>query len=113
MASLVLWTASIRFEDEPHPGLEEYVSTRQIICAWSDRKTILRDEEREARLAEYEKSHDDKALRYAVDAVLTATGEPGCGYHQAELQRILDRAGVQTAPADLHPVGFIDRYGQD
>ncbi len=47
----------VRFEDGPHPGLEEYVGTRQIVCAWGDRRTILRDEEREARLAEYETGH--------------------------------------------------------
>jgi hypothetical protein len=27
------------------------------------------------------------------------------------VQRILDRAGIETAPADLHLVGFIDRHG--
>ena len=72
----------------------------------------MRDEEREARLAEYEKGGEDKALRDAVDAVLTASGEPGSGYDEAELQRILDRAGIETAPAELHPIGFIDRHGR-
>jgi len=103
----------VRFEDGPHPGLEEYVGARQIVCAWGNRKTVLRDEEREARLAEYEKERGgDKALRDAVEAVLDATGEPGCGHDGDELQRILDRAGIETAPADLHPLGFIDRHGR-
>jgi hypothetical protein len=101
----------VRFEDGPHPGLEEYVSTRQIVIAWGERKALLRDEEREQRLAEYEKGRDDKAVRDAVDAVLTATGESGGGYYEFELQRTLDRAGVQTAPADLHPLAFTDRHG--
>ena len=101
----------VRFDDGPHPGLEEYVSTRQIVTTWADRKALLRDEEREQRLAEFEKGREDKALRDAVDAVLAATGEPGSGYHEAELQRILDRAGVEMAPADLHPLAFTDRYG--
>lgn len=43
----------IRFEDGPHPGLEEYVSSRQIVIAWGERRALLRDEEREARLADY------------------------------------------------------------
>jgi hypothetical protein len=103
----------VRFEDGEHPGLEEYVSTRQMLCAWGDRKVVLRDEEREERLAEYEKERgDDKALRDAVQAVLDSTGEPGSGCDEDELQRVLDRAGIDTPPADLHPVGFIDRYGR-
>jgi hypothetical protein len=36
----------IRFEDEPHRGLEEYVRTRQIVVAWVGRHAFLRDEER-------------------------------------------------------------------
>jgi hypothetical protein len=103
----------VRFEDGEHPGLEEYVSTRQMLCTWGDRKIVLRDEEREERLAGYERERgDDKALRDAVQAVLDSTGEPGSGYDEDELQRILDRAGIDTAPADLHPVGFIDRHGR-
>lgn len=101
----------IRFEDGPHPGLEDYASTRQLVTTWTDRKTVLRDEEREHRLAEYEQGGEDKALREAVYAVLGASGEPGCGESEAELQRILDRAGVETAPAALHPLGFVDRRG--
>jgi hypothetical protein len=102
----------VRFEAGEHPGLEEYVSTRQMLCSWGDRKVVLRDEERAQRLAEYEKERgDEKALRDAVDAVLASTGEPGSGYRYAELQRILDRAGVDTAPADLHAVAFVDRHG--
>jgi len=100
-----------RFEDGPHLGLEEYISTRQIVCAWGDRKVVLA-EEREARLADDEKRGEGKARRDAVDAVLAATGEPGSGYEEAELQRIMDRAGIETAPAELHPLGFIDRHGR-
>ena len=28
----------IRFEDDPHPGLEQYVATRQIVVPWGQRK---------------------------------------------------------------------------
>jgi hypothetical protein len=60
----------VRFEDGPHPGLEEYVSTRQVVCGWGDRRAVLRDWQREERLAEYENERgDDKALRDAVEAV--------------------------------------------
>jgi hypothetical protein len=42
-------------------------------------KTVLRDEEREARLAEHKKGSEGKPLGDAVDAVLAATGESGSG----------------------------------
>ncbi len=104
----------IRFEDGPHPGLEEYVSTRQIVISWADRKALLRDEERAALLEEYEKGAGavEKALSDAAEAVLEATGEPGCGMDQGEVQRILDRAGIEKGPTDLHHLAYRDRHGQ-
>jgi hypothetical protein len=30
----------------PHPGLEEYLHSRQFICAWKDAKALIRDEKR-------------------------------------------------------------------
>jgi hypothetical protein len=98
----------IRFEDGPHPGLEEYINTRQIVASCGGRRALLRDEERAGRLAEYESDRHDRALADAVDAVLAATGEPGMGADESELQRILDRAGVHTPPsrrqARQHPL---------
>src|SRR5438270_624981 len=40
----------IRFEDGPHPGLEEYINVRQLVVPWGERKALLRDEERLARI---------------------------------------------------------------
>jgi hypothetical protein len=109
----------IRFEDGPHPGLEEYISTRQIVCAWGERAAVIRDEQRDARLDGYAAGLRDKALTEAAGAVLASTGEPGAyagdtitAMHEGELQRILDRAGVDTPPVDLHPLGYRDRHGQ-
>jgi hypothetical protein len=108
----------IRFEDGPHPGLEEYVSTRQIVCAWGQRQAVLRDEEREARFAEYARGKGDRALSEAATAVLASTGEPGAycaetgaAMPEDELQRILDRAGMTEEPTSLHPVAYRDRIG--
>ena len=42
---------SIRHEDGSLAGLEEWVRTRNLACAWSDRTAFLRDQERAARLA--------------------------------------------------------------
>lgn len=108
----------VRFEDGPHPGLEEYVSSRQIIVPWGQRKALLLDEQRAAALAEYARGVADSALMEAASAVLESTGEPGAyagstttELHEAELQRILDRAGVTTEATDLHDLAYRDRHG--
>jgi hypothetical protein len=43
----------VRYEDGPHPGLEEYVLTRRLVVAWGDRKALLRDEQRRLALDEH------------------------------------------------------------
>lgn len=108
----------IRFEDEPHPGLEEYISTRQVVCAWGQRQGVLRDEERQDRLDEFSAGVRDGALTEAAEAVLTSTaetgaycGETGISMAENELQRILDRAGGTEAPTALHHLGYRDRHG--
>ena len=108
----------IRCEGGPHPGLEEYVSSRQLVVPWGERRALLRDEERAARLEQHARGLSDKALTEAASAVLESTGEPGAyagetttWMSEAELQRTLDRAGVQTPPADLHPFAYRDRHG--
>ena len=30
---------------------------------------------------------------------------------ESEIQRILDRAGLSTAPSELHPLAYTDRHG--
>ena len=109
----------VRFEDGPHPGLEEYIATRQVVCAWAQRNAVVRDEQRDARLEEYAASLRDTAVSEAAEAVLFSTGEPSAyvgetvtAMSEDELQRILDRAGLKTPPTDLHPLGYCDRQGQ-
>ncbi len=109
----------VRFEDGPHPGLEEYVTSRQIIVPWGKRRALLRDEERAARLEEHAREIGDKALAEAASAVLESTGEPGAyagekgtGMSESELQRILDRAGIEGEPEDMHPLAYTDRHGE-
>lgn len=109
----------IRFEDGPHPGLEEYVSTRQVVCSWGERTAVIRDEQRDAQLEQYAADLRDKALSEAASAVLYSTGEPGAyvgdtvtALSEDEFQRILDRAGIETPPTDVHPLAYRDRYGQ-
>jgi hypothetical protein len=108
----------IRFEQGPHPGLEEYVTTRQIVVAWGQRKNVLRDEERAAQLEEHRRQFSDPALGEAASAVLESTGESGAHADgggtfmaESELQRIMDRAGLEGEPASLHALAFRDRAG--
>ena len=42
----------IRHEEDPYPGLEEHVRTRDIVCAWEDKPRVEQDEERTARVME-------------------------------------------------------------
>jgi hypothetical protein len=108
----------VRFESGPHPGLEEHVSTRQVVCPWGQRHAVIRDEEREARFDQYAAEVRDRALGEAAAAVLASSGEPsascsetGTSIREEELQRILDRAGISEPPTDLHHIGCRDRQG--
>jgi hypothetical protein len=49
------------FETGPHPGLEEYIDTRQALCPWGERNEILRDEKHAAALAAYTHGVRDSA----------------------------------------------------
>jgi hypothetical protein len=106
----------IRFEDGPHPGLEEYINVRQLVVPWGERKALLRDEERLERIGQTVKR--DPAREEAISTVLAASGEPSAGagewlaMPEDELQRIVDRAGLSEHPAELHPLGFVDRHGE-
>jgi hypothetical protein len=64
------------------------------------------------------RSNEIKVAYPPTSAVLESTGEPGAYAGEAitamsepELQRILDHAGLATAPTDLHPLAYRDRHG--
>lgn len=109
----------IRFEDGPHPGLEEYIRTANLIVAWGDRKAVLRDEERSRRIEEHSRgSSADHAIVEAVSSILESSGEPSAGaapggleMPEAELERIMRRAGLDGDPASLHYLAFRNRRG--
>lgn len=106
----------IRYEEGDHPGLEEYVQTRQLVVQWGEVRTLLRDEERLERVRSAVTR--DSAREEAVSSVLAASGEPSayCGewlsMPEDELQRIIDRAGLGNLPKELHALAFIDRHGE-
>lgn len=109
----------IRFEDGPHPGLEEYVRTANLIVAWGDRKAVLRDEERARQIDEYSrKTRSDHAIVEAASSILESSGEQSAGaaigglsMPEAELERIMRRAGLNGEPTTLHHLAFRSRRG--
>jgi hypothetical protein len=109
----------VRFEDGPHPGLEEYVRTRQLIVPWVERRAFLRDEERLKAVKAHQRRHPtDGAVVTAIEISLDSAGEPtiwlgavGLSAPEAALERLMDRAGLSGEPVDLHALGFKDRFG--
>ncbi|MDX6230975.1 MAG: hypothetical protein QOI76_4365, partial [Frankiales bacterium] len=61
-------------------GLEEWVTTRSLICEWGGRTRIHRDEQRERELAAASALVWDRALEEAINTVFDATGEDICWY---------------------------------
>jgi hypothetical protein len=109
----------IRFENGPHRGLVEYAYSRQLVTPWGEQMALLRDETRLARLREYARTVEDGALVEAACAVLVSTGERRAwagpavtSMPEAQLRRICERAGIDLAPSELHPLGFTDRHAR-
>ena len=109
----------VRFEDEPHRGLEEYVRTRQIVVLWAERQAFLRDEQRMQTLDEHALRWRDSAIEEAVGTILGSSGEPSAGagrgvvaMPEEEIRRIMVRANMTGDPADLHPLAFRARSGE-
>jgi hypothetical protein len=110
----------VRFLDEPHPGLVDYVMSKQIVCKWGDRRQYLRDEKRFATFdALGDGLWEGHPRVEAVDLVLASSGEPGAETYRGKLsmapdqvERLTTRAGLEGSATDLDPVAFIDRHGE-
>lgn len=106
---------SIRHENGLLSGLEEWVRTRNLACAWSDRTTFLRDQERSARLAGFDSQVGDRVTDDAISAVLTASGEY-TGFAQPwttgpdSARRFWARAGLDGSPLEHHRANYVDRH---
>jgi hypothetical protein len=107
----------VQYEDGPHPGLAEYVSTRQLLVPWGERQAFLRDEEHHERLKKTAAEFNDRAIGTAVEAILEATGENeawlsgyGMSISRPALERLLGRSGIETDPLRLHPHAYADRF---
>jgi len=108
---------TIRHETGPLTGLEEWVRTRNLACAWSDRTAYLRDQERSARLAGFDSQVGDRVTDDAISAVLTASGEY-TGFAEPwttdpdSAGRFWARAGLDGSPLEHHQANYVDRDGQ-
>jgi hypothetical protein len=101
----------VRYEGRAHSGLEEYVSTRQLVVRWSERRALLRDEERLGRLRQ--SGRRDPTREEAVGSILAASGEPSAAVGEwlsmpaHEVQRRRGRA--ERAASGAAPAGVLDR----
>ena len=108
--------AQVRYESGDLAGLVDWVRTRHLACPWKERKRLLRDEERAARIGEVDREVWDRVAAEAVSAVMTASGEYG-GYtrgwttDRGSAERFWARAGLEGLPVSDHPANFEDRHG--
>lgn len=90
---------------DPNPGLIEYISSKNVIVEWAQRKAFLRDEQHAAvfrdHLARSGYRGDEHPVSRAVSEVFEAAGEPDLLFWRGELEfepdaleRLADRAGV-------------------
>lgn len=108
--------AKIRHADGELDGLEEWVSTRTLMCPWGEREAFLRDESRWNALQEAATRDYDPVVEEAISTVFEATGEE-TGFIRVwtveprRAQRLWHRAGLEGSP-DQHPLAHTDRRGQ-
>jgi hypothetical protein len=66
----------VRHRSGMHPGLTEYVKSRQLMVPWNARKAFLRDEQRLRRVQELSNAYGHPVREAAIDTVFEATGYP-------------------------------------
>lgn len=101
---------------DPNPGLVHYVESNQLVVAWKQHKAFLREEERAARLREYNLQvgyERDSPLENALSEVFESVGD-AVSFDRGTLSgkpdaiaRLRIRAGV--APDLNSPIAYVDR----
>jgi hypothetical protein len=108
----------IRRLDGDHEGLEEWVPTRYLLCAWEERDACLHDERAEAALRQDQDDQSDKVMRDAIVAVMESTGEQTASFwngwsdEPAVIKRLWTRAGLTGNPLHHHHLAYKDRRGR-
>lgn len=107
--------ARVRHVEGALDALEEWVSTRTIMCRWADRKSFLRDEQHEHQLREASEQARDFVVESAISGVMEASGD-STGFNRTwsddpdRIRRMWRRAGLETDPFK-EPYGYVDRHG--
>ncbi len=108
----------IRRVTEPYAGLEEWVTSGQLVVPWTERKALLRDEERAKRFDEARRKSNEGLVK-AIETVIYATGYSDAGADHdgtirmdaEELREIARRASLPQRLEDMHPAVYVDRHG--
>lgn len=106
----------VRYDGGDLEGLEEWALTRQLLCLWTDRNEVLRDEECAARMAAADAKVWDRVTEDAISTVMTASGEYGgfLGGWESDpesAQRYWDRDRLVGTPLTYDEVNYRDRHG--
>ncbi|MBF4766609.1 hypothetical protein ISU10_02365 [Nocardioides agariphilus] len=107
----------VRHENGSLAGLEEWVRTRDLACAWSDLATLVRDQARAARLDAADSQVWDQVTAEAISAVMIASGEYN-GFARSwntlpnTARRFWARAGLDGSPLEHHAANYMDLHGQ-
>ncbi len=107
----------VEFVGPPHPGLVDYVRSRDLICKWTDREALLRNERRLSRLRDQVLGNWPGEGPYdtAVMYVLDATGEE-VGTVRGVLSarpEVFERLWARIdKEAPVGGASFVDRIGQ-
>jgi hypothetical protein len=108
----------VRRMSDPHKGLEEWTTSRQLLVPWKERQAFLRDEEH-ATCFDAVEENPTQAVITAIEAVIFASGyddvwvKAGGTVHAEakELREIARLAGLPETLEDLHPAAYVDRHG--
>ena len=107
----------VRFDDGELTGLEDWVTTRELVCPWGERKALLRDEAHAEALEKNNYEHWDRAYDNAISIVFEASGEE-TGFirkwntNEGSATRLWARAGLPGSPLDADPHNYVDREGR-
>jgi hypothetical protein len=106
----------VRFDSGELEGLEDWVVTRDLACRWGERRALVRDEERAAKMAAEDEGVWDEVTEEAISTVMEASGEyTGFGRVWSDdpvtAQRYWDRGGLTGTPLEYDPVNYRDRFG--
>lgn len=106
----------VLFDSGELAGLEDWVVTRDLACRWGERKALIRDEERWARIEAATDEMWDEVIEEAISAVMEASGEQYAirrywADDPTSAQRYWDRAKLHGTPLEYDPLNYEDRDG--